>query len=61
MVWTGERPGEAECREYGLGFLLKDGSFFPDLTRLVMECRWDADAGRWVLDEQVQSQQISTR
>jgi hypothetical protein len=59
LPWTGEFPGVAECREYGLWARTlpgKTGSHpckagtpgaAEDLITLVMTCVWDADAARW--------------
>lgn len=59
-VWTGEWPGEEDCRR--LGFWCTDPQFppmrpcapdhpgaFPDLNRLVPECEWDPVMQRWEL------------
>jgi hypothetical protein len=50
-VWTGQWPGENECREYGFVLTagLVGGRIIPDLNRLFAECRWDRGQGRWVL------------
>lgn len=46
LLWSGEYPGTAECREYG--FLLPDG--WEDLNRLTSgACTWNAVLGKWVL------------
>lgn len=62
-IWTGEWPGVAECSEFGwwsyFGPDHGEGPGWkrctddhpgagPDLNRLVIEARWDADAKRWV-------------
>lgn len=63
MPWTGEWPGDAECREYGFwcfwdggrpkgeGWVScdpgKEGAV-PDLNRLAATCDWDAETRRWV-------------
>ena len=59
-VWTGEWPGDAECREFGwwvqdrceegLGFVpcAPDApEAMPDLNRLARDAYWDATTGRW--------------
>lgn len=59
-VWTGEWPGTAECREYGLWvYCPPTGSPVPcgpdhpdavaDVTALMRNGRWDREAQRWVL------------
>ena len=59
-VWTGEWPGHAECREYGLYcYWPEGGPFIPcgpdhpealhDLNTLIRCGVWDREAGRWVL------------
>lgn len=57
LPWTGEWPGEAECREFGWyarpvpgqGWVRceprQDAS--PDINRLYSEAIWDAEAGRF--------------
>lgn len=45
LLWSGEYPGVAECREYGL--LDEHGKV--DLNRLYSgACTWNATLGRWV-------------
>lgn len=59
-VWTGEWPGDAECREFGwwvqdrcaegLGWVpcAPDApGATEDVNRLQMEAVWDVEAGRW--------------
>lgn len=59
-VWTGEWPGEAECREFGwycyqstgyaTGWLQCEPDHpgaQPDPNRLHKEAAWDAEAKRW--------------
>lgn len=59
MPWTGQWPGEAECREFawyarlikGRGWVRcapSDKDAQPDLNRLHVEARWDAEAARFV-------------
>ncbi len=59
MLWTGQWPGEAECIEYGFYSRWVDGYGWvgcaadaigaaPDLNRLHIKCRWDADKQRFV-------------
>jgi hypothetical protein len=59
LAWTGQWPGEAECREFGWYSRWVDGCGWarctatdpdagPDLNRLRMGARWDASRGRWV-------------
>src|SRR5262245_9119696 len=63
LLWTGEWPGEAECREFG--WYAKPGpnnqgwvpcqpdeaGAMPDLNRLHIEAVWDRNAQRWVRKE----------
>jgi len=63
LPWTGEWPGDAECRELGFwcywgpdygerGWVRCDKDHVgarADLTRLMMECDWDPKARRYVL------------
>jgi hypothetical protein len=60
IPWSGEWPGQAECREFGWYALFSptDGwvrcgadapGAMPDLNRLHIEARWDADQQRFVL------------
>ena len=61
MPWTGEFPGCAECREYGLyarrvpglrGWTpcdKDDEGATEDLNRLIIEGTWDSKRQRWVL------------
>lgn len=61
-VWTGEWPGDAECREFGwwvqdrcsegMGFVpcAPDApGAVEDLNRLSRDARWSPEAARWVL------------
>jgi hypothetical protein len=60
IPWTGEWPGDAECREYGWYARMIPGRTgwhpcSPDepgaqlnLNRLASECDWDAEAQRFV-------------
>lgn len=61
LPWTGEWPGEAECREFGLWSKLLPGrgwqacsaddpAAHPDLNKLVLY-PWDAKLGRRVRPE----------
>lgn len=63
-VWTGEFPGTAECREYGLwcrwsgvfGYIPCDADDLgavPDVHVLMEWGRWDQIHQRWVLDKVV--------
>lgn len=60
IPWTGQWPGDAECREFGWWSRWVDGTGWvkcnalddgasPDLNRLSVDAEWDADAGRFVL------------
>lgn len=57
--WTGEWPGDAACREFGLYARMVPGEGWvpcgpddpeaeEDLNRLVMSFRWDRAKQRWV-------------
>ncbi len=61
-VWTGEWPGDVECREFGwwvqdrcaegMGWVpcAPDApGATEDLNRLYRDARWDVDRRRWVL------------
>jgi hypothetical protein len=61
-VWTGDWPGDAECREFGwwvqdrctegLGWVpcAPDApGATEDLNRLALDARWSAEQERWVL------------
>ena len=59
LPWTGEWPGEAECREFGwFGKLIPGAGWVacdqhdpdaePDVNRLYREAKWDRRAGRFV-------------
>ncbi|WP_424216957.1 YgjP-like metallopeptidase domain-containing protein (plasmid) [Streptomyces sp. BI20] len=58
-LWTGRRPGHAECEEYGLFYLFLGGRFVPcnhddpgahpDLNRLRRLCGWSRTEQRMVL------------
>ncbi|WP_449475347.1 YgjP-like metallopeptidase domain-containing protein [Streptomyces abikoensis] len=59
-LWTGERPGLAECTEYGFFCRLTPGQGYepcnaddpdaePDFNRLYRECIWDIPTQRMVL------------
>ena len=59
-VWTGEWPGDTECRKYGLwcycppvGSPVPCGPDHPeaiaDTTALIRNGRWDREAKQWVL------------
>lgn len=61
-VWSGRWPGEAECEEFGWWAVFVpngDPSWkpvpagtpdaVPDLNRLQIEARWDAERRRWAL------------
>ncbi len=61
-IWSGEWPGVAECREFGwwcyfgpdygeTGWIrcaADDPRATPDLSRLMVEARWDSATKRWV-------------
>lgn len=67
MPWTGEWPGEAECREYGFWAVFGPEMNPPqvgwvtvpegtpkaseNLNRLIRECSWNVDKQRWIRDE----------
>lgn len=62
LPWSGEWPGEAECREFGWYAVLVPGSGWvpclptaagavPDLSRLYAEADWDRAQGRFVRPE----------
>jgi hypothetical protein len=62
LPWTGEWPGKAECREWGWYAVMVEGrGYVPcdrdspgateDLNRIYAECRWDAEAQKWVRPE----------
>jgi hypothetical protein len=59
IPWSGEWPGVAECREFGLYCKRAEGKGWrpcsaddpeasEDLNRLAKEYRWDRGAKRWV-------------
>lgn len=61
-IWTGEWPGDAECREFGwwvqdrcaegLGWVpcAPDApNATEDLNRLARDARWSREQARWVL------------
>jgi hypothetical protein len=58
IPWSGEFPGVAECREFGLyGRRVPDRGWTPcaptdpgaleDLNRLLETCSWDPETQRW--------------
>jgi hypothetical protein len=58
LPWSGEWPGDAECRDLGLwcywtlnGWVqceADDPGATEDLPRLIATAAWDAEQGRWV-------------
>jgi len=63
MPWTGQWPGDAECREFGWYAKFVDGQWVPcekddpcateDLNRLYAQAVWNPEAKRWVLPSAV--------
>jgi hypothetical protein len=60
IPWSGEWPGKAECRQYGLYAKMIEGKGWQpcaptdegvveDLNTLLTCARWDVDAQRWVM------------
>jgi hypothetical protein len=56
--WTGQWPGTLECKEYGFWAKMVKGKGWvpceahdpeaqPDINRLVVECAWNPEQGRW--------------
>lgn len=65
LPWTGQWPGDAECKEFGwwscwsqgTGWVRCDASHpqaRPDINRLAVDAVWDAQAGRFVRREEPQ-------
>src|SRR5579859_7479562 len=62
LPWTGEWPGEAECREYG--WFRADGCCYPalDLDRFLKEAAWDREKKRFVLPKsRMQKRQLKKK
>jgi Zn-finger nucleic acid-binding protein len=62
IIWSGEKTGIAECREYGFYTVFRPGRGFvqsdrnhpeaiEDLNRLFAECVWDKKLKKFVLPE----------
>lgn len=59
IPWTGDWPGAAECREYGLYAKFTDHGWqkcgpdddgaTEDLNTLMVTAHWDADQQKWVM------------
>lgn len=61
-VWSGRWPGEEDCERLGWFARLEPGRGWqrcdandlgaePDLNRLFVEAKWDAESGHWVSEQ----------